>query len=107
MTITVSANDNGPQVIACDYRFADDEGTSTCLIVGSGTNQGISWLVFDVKGKRFRYSDDAPRKMELLDSDNQFLKDYPVTNSYASCRPGGKDADIYTFANGDKVCLYW
>lgn len=101
------AIDNGPQTIACDYKFGNQEGTTTCLIVGSGMNQGIGWSVFEVRGKRFRYSDDFPEKIELLDSENQFMRDYPVTNSYESCRPGGTDADIYSFANGDKVCLYW
>lgn len=109
MTICVpaSAYDNGPQVLACDYKFGKSEGTDKCLIHGSGTNQGITWVVFEVKNKRFRYVDSSPNSIELLNKSNNPTAKYAVTNTNTQCRPGGKDADVYTFRNGDRICIYW
>ena len=36
--------DGGPQVVGCDYKFGQSEGTDTCLIHGGGMNQGITWM---------------------------------------------------------------
>jgi len=99
--------DNGPQVVGCDYKLEKIEGTDKCLIVGSGVNQGISWLVFEVKGKRFRYTDDSPDSIELINESGETVQSYSVRNSNEQCRPGGRDADVYAFSNGDRVCLYW
>lgn len=99
--------DNGPQMVGCDYRLGKAAGTDKCLIVGSGMNQGISWLVFQVKGKRFRYTEAAPDSIELIDKSGKTLKRFPAGNSNEQCRPGGRPADVYAFANGDRVCLYW
>jgi hypothetical protein len=101
------AFDNGPQIVGCDYRFGKEQGTDSCLIVGSGMGQGISWVVFEVDGKRFRYSTATPKKLSLLDAAGEQKAVFMVTNTTGQCRPGGQDADIYTFANGDRVCLYW
>ncbi|PTU30961.1 hypothetical protein [Stenotrophobium rhamnosiphilum] len=98
--------DNGPQTIGCDYKQGKATGTSTCLIVGSGMNQGISWLVFEVNGKRWRYT-DASREIELVNATGATIKQYTVSHSSSQCRPGGKPADVYTFPNGNHVCLYW
>lgn len=99
--------DNGPQAVGCDFKLGNAEGTDKCLIVGSGMNQGISWLVFEVKGKRFRYDDSSSDVIELIDKSGKTLSEYAVKNSERQCRPGGRSADIYAFANGDRVCLYW
>ena len=101
------AYDNGPQVIGCDYRLGKEESTGQCLIAGSGTNQGISWLVFEVKNKRFRYTSAHENLIEQIDKSGETLAKYAVSNSEAPCRPGGKTADIYKFQNGNYVCLYW
>ncbi|MDR2208500.1 MAG: hypothetical protein LBE22_05960 [Azoarcus sp.] len=101
------AYDNGPQVLGCDYKLGTSEGTGKCLIVGSGMNQGISWIVFEVEGKKFRYDDSSADKIELLDKTDEAIATYSVSRSDAQCRPGGKSADVYAFANGDRVCLYW
>ncbi len=104
---TVSAYDNGPQVLACDYRFGKSEGTGQCLIVGSGISTGVSWLVFEVKKKRFRYTSSSENEIELINKSGETLKTYAVSNTEGQCRPGGRSADIYDFKNGDRVCLYW
>ena len=101
------AYDNGPQSLACDYSFEKREGTETCLILGSGTNQGTTWVVFEVAERRFRYYSSTPNTIEQLDEQAEVLAEYPVSNSYGQCRPGGREADIYDFANGDRVCIYW
>lgn len=101
-----TAYDNGSQTLACDYIFNRQVGTGTCLILGSGMNQGILWVVFEVQNQRFRYYGDA-EMIELLNENNEAIAAYPVTNFFGSCQPGGPDADVYDFANGDRVCLYW
>jgi len=98
--------DNGPQVIGCDYKLGKAEGTGTCLIVGSGLNQGISWIVFEVNGMRWRYT-DAPSEIELVAKSGETAEKYAISHSNGQCRPGGKPADVYTFPNGARVCLYW
>ena len=103
----VSAYDNGPQVLACDYRFGKSEGTGQCLIVGSGISTGVSWLVFEVKKKRFRYSSSSENEIELVNKSGETLKTYAVRNSEGQCRPGGRSAGIYEIKNGYRVCLYW
>lgn len=107
MLAPAMAYDNGPQVIGCDYKFGKTEGTSKCLIVGSGMNQGISWLVFQVEKKRFRYDDSSPTKIERINKSGNVIATYKVENSSGQCRPGGRTADIYAFSNNDRVCLYW
>jgi hypothetical protein len=102
-----SGYDNGPTMVGCDYKLGKSEGSDKCLIVGSGMNQGISWLVFEVKGKRFRYDDSSSDKIELINKSGKTIKNYAAHNSNEQCRPGGKSADVYTFSNGDRVCLYW
>ncbi len=101
------AYDSGPKVIGCDYKLGSMEGTDKCLVHGSGTNQGESWSVFEVKKKRFRHVSSAPNKLEQLDARNEPIKTYTIKNSQGQCRPGGADADIYQFNNGDRICLYW
>jgi hypothetical protein len=101
------AYDNGPQTLGCDYKFGKTEGTEMCLIVGSGMNQGISWVVFEVQKKRFRYPGSSADSIELIDKSGKVLAKYQVRNSNGQCRPGGRNADIYDFKNGDRVCLYW
>lgn len=107
MAYPAFAYDNGPQVLGCDYKLGKAEGTGKCLIAGSGINQGISWLVFEVKGKRYRYSDDSANNIELINKAGKVTATFSVHNSSGQCRPGGKDADIYAISNGDRVCLYW
>jgi hypothetical protein len=75
--------------------------------VGSGVNQGVAWVVFEIQGKRFSYMDSAEDQIELLDKNDKTLATYPVTNLYGPCRPGGEKADVYDFENGDRICLYW
>jgi hypothetical protein len=104
---TAWAYDNGPQVVGCDYKLGKAEGTDKCLIVGSGMNEGISWLVFEVKGKRFRYTDSSPNSIELISKSGKTVESYAISNSNGQCRPGGQSADIYAFSSGDRVCLYW
>lgn len=101
------AVDHGPRVLGCDHRFDGKEQTGACLILGSGMNQGISWVVFEVEGRRFRFEDSSPDVIELIDKAGNTLKRLKGKNSSGSCRPGGLDADIYAFASGDRVCLYW
>ncbi|MBL8329702.1 MAG: hypothetical protein JNJ71_12685 [Rubrivivax sp.] len=103
----VSAHDHGPQVLACDYKLGRSEGTGKCVIHGSGTNQGVTWLVFEVQGKRFRYADSSPNIIERVNRSNRTLSRHAVTQAESVCRPGAKPADVYTFGNGDRVCLYW
>jgi hypothetical protein len=105
--VPVLAADGGPQVLGCDYKFGQSEGTETCLIHGGGMNQGIIWIVFEIKKKRFRYYDSSPHRIELLHTSYKTIATYPVTNTKAHCRPGGRPADVYTFGNGDRVCIYW
>ncbi|MGZ4969914.1 MAG: hypothetical protein ACXV8W_15355 [Methylobacter sp.] len=104
---TAFGYDNGAQIVGCDYKLGKTEGTDKCLIVGSGLNQGISWLVFEVKGKRFRYADSSSDSIELIDKSGKTIKNYSIHNSNEQCRPGGRSADVYAFSNGDRVCLYW
>ena len=101
------AYDAGPKVIGCDYKMGGMEGTDKCLIRGSGTSQGETWSVFEVKKKRFRHVSSAPNKLEQLDASNEPVKTYAIRNSRGQCRPGGADADVYQFNNGDRICLYW
>lgn len=101
------AYDNGPRAIGCDYKLGKDEDTGTCLIVGSGTNQGISWVTFEVKKKRFRYADSSANTIELIDKLGKAIAKYSVNRSNGQCRPGGRDADIFAIGNGDRICLYW
>jgi hypothetical protein len=107
MSASALAYDNGPQVIGCDYKLGKSAGTTKCLIVGSGTNQGVSWLVFEVQGKRFRYSDADEDKIERVNRSGDTLSAQPVERTTGPCRPGGKSADVFEFKNGDRVCLYW
>ncbi|MDD3591259.1 MAG: hypothetical protein PHO65_01295 [Sulfurovum sp.] len=99
--------DNGPQTIGCDYKFGENEGTEICLVVGSGMHQGISWVVFKVESKRFRYKNSSPDSIELIDKAGNTIATHQVNHSYDQCRPGGRDADKYVFTNGDRICLYW
>ncbi|MEM9567278.1 MAG: hypothetical protein AAF974_03135 [Cyanobacteria bacterium P01_E01_bin.34] len=101
------AYDNGPQSLACDYSFEKREGTDTCLIVGSGSNQGVTWVVFEVLDRRFRYRTSTPSIIEEIDDQAVVLEEYSVSNSYGQCRPGGREADIYDFESGDRICIYW
>ncbi len=101
------ALDSGPKVIGCDFKFGASQGTDKCLILGSGIGQGESWNVFEVKKKRFRHFSSAPNKLTLLDSANNEVKAYTIQNTRGQCRPGGPEADIYQFNNGDRICLYW
>lgn len=104
---TALAFDNGPQVVGCDYKLGKTEGTDLCLIVGSGVNLGMSWLVFEVKGKRFKYTDSVSNSIELIDKSGKTVEIYSIRNSDEQCRPSGNSADVYAFSNGDRVCLYW
>lgn len=99
--------DNGAQTIGCDYKLGKTEGTAKCLVVGSGVNQGISWVVFEVEKKRFRYEDSSPDSIELVDKSGDTIAKHRVINSNGQCRPGGRSADVYAFDNGDRICLYW
>ncbi len=100
-------NDNGPQTLGCDYRIQGDEGVGTCLVAGSGTNQGITWVVFEVKGRRYRFESSSPESILRVDRVGKVVKKFQGRNSSAQCRAGGPTADVYTFSNGDRVCLYW
>ena len=102
-----AAYDNGPQVLDCDTRFGPTEQSGRCMIVGSGMAQGISWVVFEARGMRFRYDSSAPDTLERLGPDDNAVQTLRVTNTYGPCRPGGADADVYALANGDRICLYW
>ena len=104
---TAVALDNGPQTVACDYKFGHFGGTEQCLILGSGTNQGISWVTFKVNKKIFRYSSSSPGTIQRLNQALEQVGSFPVTNSQAQCRPGGTEADRYVFVNGDYICIYW
>ena len=106
-TPDAQAYDNGAQVIGCDFRLGKEEGTDRCLIVGSGMNQGIGWVVFEVQGRRFRFEDDAPDVIETVSKSGDTLARAQGRNQRMQCRPGGREADAYLFANGDRVCLYW
>lgn len=101
------AFDNGPQILACDYKLGDKQGTEMCLIEGSGVNQGISWVVFEISDKKFRYYSTSPNRIEHIDSSYNIVDEYPVTNIKKQCRPGGREADVYEFKNGDRICIYW
>lgn len=101
------AYDNGPQVIGCDYRFGKKEGVDRCLIAGSGMNQGVSWVVFELQGQRYRYEDDAPDQLTLITGEGKTVATRKVRNHKASCRAGAREADVYQFENGDRICLYW
>lgn len=107
LSVSVNALDSGPKSIGCDFRFGKNEGTAQCLIVGSGMNQGIEWIVFEVDQKRFKYESAAPDRIELVNRANNTIKTYSVRNNRDQCRPGGVEADVYLFKNGDRVCLYW
>jgi hypothetical protein len=99
------AYDDGPRTVGCDYRLGKSEGTAQCLIVGSGMNQGITWVVFEVRGRRFSHTEGEDR-IARVNKAGDTLATYPVTLSRGQCRPGGRAADIYAFGNGDRVCLY-
>lgn len=101
------AYDNGPQTLGCDHRFGGKSETGTCLVVGSGTNQGILWVVLEVKGKRYRFEDSEPDVIALIDKNGNVLKRLKGGRETTQCRAGGNDADTYAFANGDRICLYW
>ncbi len=107
INFSAKAYDNGPQVLGCDFKFGAREGTDKCLIIGSGMGQGISWVVFEVNKKRYRYDSSSPKQLELLDSANKKIKTHSITNATEQCRPGGREADVYSFDNGDRICLYW
>ena len=107
MSSSAVAYDNGPRVVGCDYKIGKNEETDKCLILGSGTNQGISWIVFEVKGKRFRYQYSSPKIIELIGKSGKTLRRQSVRKLEEQCRPGGRDADVYAFSNGDRICLYW
>lgn len=107
LSFSAKALDNGPKAIGCDFKFGKNEGTEQCLIVGSGMNQGIEWVVFEVDRKRFRYESSSPKQIEYVNRANKRLKMYAVKNERQQCRPGGIDADVYVFENGDRICLYW
>ena len=93
--------------MGCDYRFGKQEGVDKCLIHGNGMNQGISWVVFEVQGRRFRFEDSEPGIIENISSTGATIARLKGRNEQMQCRPGGKDADAYLFANGDRVCIYW
>jgi len=101
------AYDNGPQVLACDYKLGDIEGTEICLIEGSGVNQGMSWVVFELMKKKYRHYSSSPNKIQHIDSSGKVVAEYPIKNFEGQCRPGGRDADVYEFNNGDRICIYW
>lgn len=104
---SANALDSGPKVIGCDFKFGKSEGTEKCLIVGSGMNQGIEWVVFEINKKRFRYENSSPNQIELINRAGKRIKMHGVKNDRQQCRPGGVDADVYLFENGDRICLYW
>jgi hypothetical protein len=106
-TGTALGYDNGPQSVGCDYRLGRNEGTAQCLILGSGMNQGVSWVVFEVQRQRFRYQSSSPRSIDAIDKSGNTIGRQRVSNTSGQCRPGGRSADIYAFDNGDRVCLYW
>lgn len=101
------AYDNGPQVVGCDFRLGKSEGVDRCLITGSGTNQGITWVVFELKGQRYRFEDSSPTVLELITPDGKTQSTRKIKNHPGPCRAGGRDADVYQFDNGDRICLYW
>ena len=105
--VCAHALDQGPRIMGCDYRFGKDEGVDKCLIVGNGMNQGQSWVVFEVRGRRFRFNDSEPGIIEKISSKGDTLQKLKGRNEQAQCRPGAKEADAYVFSNGDRVCLYW
>ena len=100
------ALDNGARVVGCDYKFGNVADTDTCVILGSGMQQGTLWIAFKAAGNRFRYTSDKPSQLDQIDSNGNTLRSYPIRNSQAQCRPGGGKADRYQFRNGDYVCLY-
>ena len=107
LSFSANALDSGPKVIGCDFKLGKHEGTEKCLVVGSGMNQGIEWVVFEINYKRFRYESSSPKQIEYVNRANKRLKLYAVKNERQQCRPGGVDADVYSFENGDRICLYW
>ena len=70
-------------------------------------NQGIEWVLFEVLKNKYRYYSSSPNEIELLDVSNNKIKTYNVSKKIEQCRPGGKEAEVYEFENGDRVCLYW
>lgn len=101
------AYDNGAQVLDCDYRFGSATGSGRCRIVGSGMNQGVAWVVFEVQGRRFRYLDASEDQLEEVDRAGRTLRSFTIERSSGRCRQGRGSADIYDFERGDQVCLYW
>ncbi|MGL5949580.1 MAG: hypothetical protein ACRCYV_11250 [Aeromonas sp.] len=106
-SISAHAYDNGPQVLACDYQRGAIEDTDICLLTGSGTNQGISWQVFKWQGTLYRHFSSAEKQLEIINTDGDIISTLPVQVETKSCRPGGREASVFTFSNGDYVCLYW
>ena len=60
-----------------------------------------------MQGRRFRFEDSEPGIIENISSTGATIARLKGRNEQMQCRPGGKDADAYLFANGDRVCIYW
>lgn len=100
------AFDNGPRVVGCDYKLGNDFGTDKCLVTGSGMQMGTLWIAFRVKSKEYRYTSDAPKRLDQINKSGAVIQSYPIRNTQSQCRPGGANADRYQFQNGDFICLY-
>ncbi|KOR31557.1 hypothetical protein TI04_00055 [Achromatium sp. WMS2] len=107
ISTTSLAFDNGPQVLGCDLKFGKREFTDICLITGSGTNQGITWVAFRANGKDFVYSSSEPKVLRLVNANGDTMRKFVIKNRQEQCRPGGINVDVYRFQNGDRICLYW
>ena len=64
-------------------------------------------MVFELKGQRYRFEDSSKTVLELITPDGKTQSTRKIKNLQGQCRPGGRDADIYQFDNGDRICLYW
>ena len=99
--------DDGPKAVGCDYTLQGRSATDICLINGSGMNQGILWVTFEVNGQRYRHASSAPDTLKKINAIGSVIQAYPIRRAEEQCRPGGKVADVFSFQNGDNICLYW
>ncbi len=103
----VYSYDEGPKAVGCDYSLQGRSTSDICLINGSGMNQGILWITFEVNGQRYRHASSAPETLEKISATGSAIQTYPIRRAEEQCRPGGKAADVFSFRNGDRICLYW
>jgi hypothetical protein len=99
--------DDGPKAVGCDYSLHGRSASDICLINGSGMNQGILWITFEVNGQRYRHASSAPESLKKISATGAVIQAYPIRRAEEQCRPGGKAADVFSFRNGDRICLYW